>query len=207
MNIKKIFPYLLLSLSLIGLLASSILMNDTVKLATNPNVELPCNINPFISCKSVASTWQSHVFGFPNPILGIISFSLLFGLALALIYHVIPYENNSGGTPFNPLKKKYFWTLVNYGIFASVLFAVWFAYESIFVIGSLCIYCMTVWAAVWPIFIYTTLWNIEENHFSLKKINHHCDEFLKKHHFFLLVAWYIIIATLIFFRFKDFFLY
>ncbi len=204
---KRTYPYILLSLSLIGLVASSILMNDTVKLAANPNVELPCNINPFISCADVASKWQSHVFGFPNPILGIISFSLLFGLSLALIYHIIPYENGAGGAPFNPFKKRYFWTLVNWGALASVLFVLWFAYQSIFVIGSLCIYCMTVWAVTWPIFLYTTLWNIKENHFSLKKIAKGLDGFVENHHFFLLGIWYVLIALAIFLQFRDFFLY
>lgn len=201
--IKKTYPYLLLVLSLVGLIASSILMNDTIKLAENPQVDLPCNINPFLSCTSVASVWQSRVFGFPNPILGIISFSLLFGVALGLIYHVIPEENMLNRI-FPSKKKRIFWTLVNLGSLASMIFVIWFAEQSIYVIGSLCIYCMIVWAVTWPIFLYTTIWNIQENHFSLRK---RTDDFLLNHHTKILVVVYLLTLFLIFLKFRDFFLY
>ncbi len=201
MNIKKHYSYLLIILSIIGLLASAVLMNDAIKLAENPNVELPCNINPFISCSDVASKWQSHVFGFPNPILGIISFSLLLGIGLILLYRVVSTKNNGAISR----TKRNFWILVNYGTLASVLFVVWFAYQSIYVIGSLCPYCMIIWAITWPIFLYTTVWNIKEGHFSLNKIHSKFDEFLQKNHLPLLVVWYLTVALLVFSHFRDYF--
>jgi len=202
MTIQKIYPHMLIVLSLIGLLASAILMNDTYKIAINPGVELPCNINPLISCTSIATKWQSSVFGFPNPILGIISFSLLFGVALALTYHVIPDEKRHGVISS---QKKYFWTLVNYGSLASFIFVIWFYYESLYSIGNLCLYCMIVWIVTWPIFLYTTIWNIKEKHFSLNRIHKKFDDFLFKYHPQILVIVYLIAIFLILFRFKDFF--
>ncbi len=202
----KYYPHLLITLSVVGLLASSILMNDTVKLAANPDVELPCNINPLLSCTSIATKWQSHVFGFPNPILGIISFSMLIALGLSLIYHVIPEDDHPTSLKLREARR-YFWTLVNYGTLASLLFVGWFAYQSIYNIGSLCLYCMIVWSVTWPIFLYTTVWNIKEGHFSFNKVHRGLDNFLTKNHLKLLVAWYLLLALLVFIQFKDFFLY
>ena len=200
MTIKKHYPYILIVLSLVGILASSVLMNDTLKIIQNPEVELPCNINPLLSCTAVATKWQSHVFGFPNPILGIISFSLLFGVALALIYHVIP-EDPAFPRPYK--KRKYFWILVNYGALASFVFVVWFFYQSVYNIGNLCLYCMVVWVVTWPIFLYTTVWNQRESNFSFCQ---KCFNFISKYHLQILVSGYLVAILLILFKFQDFFL-
>lgn len=207
MNIKKIYPYILISLSAVGLFASAILTNDAILLAKNPEADLPCNINPFLSCTSVATVWQSSVFGFPNSILGTIAFSLLFGVGLALLFHVIPSESMSEKIFGLNKRKKFFWTLVNLGTFASVLFVLWFAYQSIFVIRSLCIYCMFIWSITWPTFLYTTIWNTQEGHFSLNKIHKNFDKFIYKNHKEILLTWYLVIVVTIILKFRDFFLY
>src|SRR3989338_3459160 len=122
---KKTYPYMLIIGSLIGLLASFFLMLDTITLIKNPTAEIPCNLNPFISCGNAILSEQGQVFGFPNPILGLISFSLLFGLGLALAYHVIPEDPTSSrlrGT------REDFWTLVNYFFLASFIFLFFFFY-------------------------------------------------------------------------------
>src|SRR5574343_1675561 len=124
MTIQKTFPYILIIGSIIGLLASFVLTVDTIKLIGNPDVQLPCNINPFISCTSVASTWQSKVFGFPNSLLGITAFSMLFAVGVMLL---------SGGRSKKPL-----WLLVNVGTLAAMIFVIWFFFESVYRIGSLC---------------------------------------------------------------------
>lgn len=206
MTIKKHFPYLLITLSLVGLFASFFLMLDTISLMENPETDLPCNLNPFISCGNAILSKQGQIFGFPNPILGLISFSLLFGVALSLIYHVIPEENLISRN-FPSRSKKIFWALVNLGTLASIIFVIWFAYESLYVLGSLCLYCLVVWLVTWPIFLYTTIWNIKEGHFSFKKTCRPLDAFLEKHHILLLILGYILLAVLIFAKFKDFFLY
>src|SRR3989338_1556084 len=146
----KSYPYILIVGSIIGLLASFLLTLDTIKLIKNPNVSLPCNINPFVSCTSVATAWQGQVFGFPNSLLGIVAFAMLLATGIMLF---------AGGRAH-----KLYWQLVNLGSLASMVFVVWFFYQSVYNIGSLCLYCMVVWAVTWPIFLYTTVWNYRENH-------------------------------------------
>ncbi len=196
--ITKTYPYLLIVGSLIGLLASFFLMLSTIELIKDPAAQVPCNLSPFVSCSGSATSWQGEVFGFPNPLLGIASFSMLFAIGVMLF---------SGGRSRKPL-----WLLVNLGTLGSFIFIVWFIYQSMFRIGSLCIYCMITWIVTWPIFLYTTIWNFKENHFewngfkasTQKKINRFFD-IVSDYHVQILIVWYLAVIFLALFRFKDFF--
>jgi uncharacterized membrane protein len=198
MTIQKSFPYILIIDSIIGLWASFVLTIDTIALIKNPGVQLPCNINPFVSCTSVATTWQASVFGFPNSLLGIVAFAMLLAIGIMLY---------SGGRSRKPL-----WLLVNLGTLAAMIFVMWFFYQSVYNIGLLCIYCMTVWAVTWPLFLYTTIWNFKEDHFTLpslkvktqNKINAFMN-FVVYYHVQILIIWYLFIIFAILFHFRDFF--
>jgi len=205
MKIKRTYPYILIIGSIIGLLASFFLMLDTISLIKNPEADLPCNLNPFISCGNAILSPQGEVFGFPNPLLGIISFSMLLSAGILLLLQKPHYE-----TVTKTKGEKIFWLFINLGLLASFVFVMWFFYQSLYSLGTLCIYCMTVWAVTWPIFLYTTIWNLEENNFSLV-LNMHFQksikDFLNNYHFQILALWYLTIIFLILLRFKDFFLY
>lgn len=206
MTIQKTYPYILIVGSIIGLLASFFLTLDTIKLIADPAAEIPCNINPFISCASSALAWQGKVFGFPNSLLGITAFSMLFAVGVMLF---------SGGKAKKPL-----WLLVNLGTLAAMIFVMWFFFQSVYRLGSLCIYCMVVWTVTWPTFLYTTIWNFKENHFDIDQTKRKSFLFLKpKHqkkidsvfgfishyHAQILVIWYLAIVFSILFKFRDFF--
>ncbi|PIR40267.1 MAG: vitamin K epoxide reductase [Candidatus Zambryskibacteria bacterium CG10_big_fil_rev_8_21_14_0_10_34_34] len=206
MNIQKSYPYILIIGSIIGLLASFVLTIDFIKIIENPNVELPCNINPFISCSSVASTWQNTVFGFPNSILGIMAFSILLTIGIILIFGASNSSILDKMLGENRAQKP-FWLLVNLGTLVAMIFVMWFFYQSVYNIGSLCIYCMTVWVVTWPIFLYTTVWNIQEGHFNVEHRVLNILNFVSRHHIQILVTVYLIAIFLILFQFKDFFLY
>lgn len=200
----KSYPYILIIGSIIGLLASFILTTDTIELIKNPQAELPCNLNPFISCTSVATTWQSSVFGFPNSLLGIVAFSMLFAAGIMLHF---------GGPDSSVMDKisgqywarKPLWLLVNLGVFAAFIFVLWFFYQSVYKIGSLCIYCMVVWAVTWPIFLYTTIWNFREGNIKWK-FSDSILRFISRNHVQILIALYFVATLLILIQFRDFFL-
>lgn len=206
MSIQKSYPYILMIGSFIGLLASFILGVDTIKFLKNPDISLLCDINPFISCTSVANTWQSEIFGFSNSLLGIVVFSMFFTVGVMLF--------------FNGRPKRFFWLLVNLNCLAAMVFVIWFFYQSVYNIGSLCLYCMIVWIVTWPLFLYTTIWNFRENHFSIENTSRKSFLFLQmkhqntidsffhfvsRNHFQILAIWYLVVIFLILFRFRDFF--
>jgi uncharacterized membrane protein len=190
MTVQKSFHTILMAGSIIGLLASFFLTLDTIKLIENPSADIPCNINPFVSCASAALSWQGEVFGFPNSILGMIAFSMLFAVGVMLY---------SGGRAKKPL-----WLLVNLGLLAAVLFVHWFIYQSLYSLGTLCVYCMVIWVVTWPLFIYTTLWNIREDHLKIQ--NSKIKNWLLNYHLATVIGWYLLIIFLILMKFKDFFL-
>jgi uncharacterized membrane protein len=198
MSIQKIYHHILIVGSIIGLVSSFVLTVDTIKFIKNPAVNLPCNINPFISCTSVANTWQSQVLGFPNSLLGIAAFAMLFAVGVMLF---------SGGRSKKPL-----WLLVNLGTLAAMVFVMWFFYESVYKIGSLCIYCMITWAVTWPLFLYTTVWNFREEHFVFpflkpkqQKLSDSIFHFISRNHVQILIIWYLFIIFAILLHFRDFF--
>lgn len=205
MNIKKTFPYILIIGSIVGLLASFFLMIDTISLIKDPQTDLPCNLNPFISCGNAILSEQGEVFGFPNPLLGIISFSMLLSAGILLLLQKPHYE-----TVTKTKGEKIFWLFVNLGLLASFIFVIWFLYQSLYSLGTLCIYCMVVWVITWPLFLYNTIWNLKENNFSLV-LNAHfqksIEDFLQNYHLQILILWYLAVILLTLLRFKDFFLY
>lgn len=184
---KKIFPYILILAGLVGITTSFLLTLDKIKLLENPGVVLPCNINPLISCGPVINTWQAEIFGVPNPMLGIVGFSAVLTIGVALLL----------GAVFD----KRFWKFFTIGVTASVIFIHWLIFESIFDIGALCLYCMITWGFVWPLFFFTIIKNIEDKIVPLNKF----ESFLTKNRYHLFFNWYVLIVLVILFKFRDFF--
>ncbi len=206
MKIQKTLPFLLIFGSLIGIIASFILTIDTIKLIENPNVDVLCNINPFVSCSSVANTWQSKIFGFPNSLFGIVFFSMIFAFGLMLKISesntLLPNKTNEENGAI-----KLFWLLVNFSLLCSFVFVIWFFYQSVYVIGSLCIYCMIVWIITWPMFLYTTIWNFKQKRLDFLKKTEKILNILSENNLPILFFVYLIAIFLILLQFKDFFLY
>lgn len=128
---------------LVGLVAALILSIEKYKLMVNPFYRPTCSVSEKVNCTAVMQSDQAAVFGFPNPYLGLIGFTLVLTIGVAAV----------AGTRF-PL---WFWRGLALGILAGLALVAWLAYQSIVVIGALCPYCMAVWAAtitlaavVWP---------------------------------------------------------
>ena len=71
---------------------------------------------------------QAEVFGFPNSLIGVATFAMMLVIAVALFF----------GVRF----PKLFWQLVFAGTALAVIFCHWLAFQTTFIIGALCPYCM-----------------------------------------------------------------
>jgi uncharacterized membrane protein len=112
----------------VGLVASFLQMLEKITLLKNANAELACNLNSVFSCSNVLNAWQSSVFGFPNSMMCMVLFTIFgsIGLAGAL-----------GGKLTRGLR------LGIQGLSLFTLgFGLWFLEQSIYAIGSLCIFCI-----------------------------------------------------------------
>ena len=57
----------------VGLAAALTLTIEKIEILINPDYVPSCSINPVLSCGSVMITPQASAFGFPNPLIGIVS--------------------------------------------------------------------------------------------------------------------------------------
>ncbi|OJZ67979.1 hypothetical protein BRW65_25415 [Mycobacterium paraffinicum] len=117
----------------IGLAASATLTVEKIDLLLNPAYVPTCNFNPVLSCGSVMVTPQASVLGFPNPLLGLVAFTVVVVTGLLAMAKV-------------PLPQWY-WIGLTIGLLLGAVFVHWLIYESLYTIGALCPYCMVVWAA------------------------------------------------------------
>lgn len=183
----KFYPLLLIIGGIIGLLASFMITIDKIELLKNPTFQSPCNINPVISCGSIMKSSQAEVFGFANPLLGLIGFSVVITIGMALL----------SGAKF----KRWFWLGLEGGAILGLIFVHWLISQSLYIIGALCPYCMIVWTVTIPIFFYTTLYNLHEGYIKLPKALRRVGEILQKYHATILFVWYALIVVAILIRF------
>ncbi len=117
--------------SVAGFIASFLLTVDKIKILKDSQFNPSCNISEVLNCKSVMLSKQAEVFGFPNSLIGIGAFAIFIAVAVAIL----------GGVRF----PTWFWSVALVGVVLGILFSHWLAYQTTFVIGALCPYCMVAW--------------------------------------------------------------
>lgn len=146
----RVLPWVLTIGGAIGLAAALVLTIEKIALLKDPEYVPTCSLNPVLSCGSIMRTPQAEAFGFPNPLLGVVGFTVVLTVGVALLAKVsLP---------------AWFWVGLQGGAFLGVLFVHWLIYQSLYRIGALCPYCMVVWAVTIPIFWYVTLHNLRHGH-------------------------------------------
>lgn len=126
----------------IGLASALTLTVEKIEILINPDYVPSCSINPVLSCGSVMITDQASVFGFPNPLIGIVSFTVVLVTGvLALATVNLP---------------RWYWAGLAVGTLLGTAFVHWLIFQSLYRIGALCPYCMVVWAVTVPLLVVVT---------------------------------------------------
>ncbi|OBJ70423.1 vitamin K epoxide reductase family protein [Mycobacterium sp. 1274756.6] len=170
----------------IGLVASLALTVEKIRLLADPGYVPSCSLNPVLSCGSVMSTPQAAVLGFPNPLIGIAAFAVVATTGVLAVAGVrLP---------------QWYWVGLTAGLAAGTAFVHWLIYQSLYVIGALCPYCMVVWAVTIPLLVVsaTIAGNAEPGHKIL--------QVLHRWRWTLTALWFIALILLIFVRFQDYWL-
>lgn len=173
----------------IGLFGSIELIIQKVNKLSNPDYVPNCDINPVLSCGNVINTEQASAFGFPNPVLGVIGFTvvIMFGANL-LAGLILP---------------RWMWLGLQIGSIFGIAFVIWLIVQSLYVIGALCPWCMVVWSVMVPIFWQVTTDNLASGRLS---IGAKLSEIVVALKWVLVAASYLIVIGLIFVRWADFWL-
>ncbi|MET7947482.1 vitamin K epoxide reductase family protein [Micromonospora sp. NPDC005324] len=174
----------------VGMLAAVILIVEKINLLADPGYVPSCSINPILSCGSVMTTPQAEAFGIPNPLIGVAGFAVVATIGVVLLAGVrLPV---------------WFWLGLQAGATFGVVFVHWLIYQSLYVIGALCPYCMLVWAVAIPIFLYVTLRTLRDQGAVLPGPVGRVAAAAASYHSLILTAWYVIILIAILVRFWDY---
>lgn len=185
---SSVFPVFLIIFGAIGWIASFGLTLERIKVAGDPAAATACDISPFLSCKSVMLSEQAALLGFPNPLIGLAAFfaPVLVGFAIL------------AGAKF----ASWFWQLFLLGHILAMAFVFWLFSQSVYVIGSLCIYCMVAWAATIPLFWAILGFAGKEGHLGKKFVR--TGNFVFEWAWVLTVMTYLLLIILILIQFWDY---
>jgi uncharacterized membrane protein len=123
----------------VGLAASMTLTVEKIDILINPHYQPSCNINPILSCGSVMITPQASVLGFPNPLLGIVGFTVVVVTGVLAIAKVsLP---------------QWYWAGLAAGTLVGAVLVHWLIFQSLYRIGALCPYCMVVWVVTMTLLV------------------------------------------------------
>lgn len=127
---------------IIGWFASFQLLTEYLKTLISPDYSPNCNVSVVVTCGPNMDSWQGSILGFSNTIIGVAAFVAPIVVGMALL----------AGARF----ASWFWGLYLVGLTGGLVLIHWLAYQSIFTLGTLCPWCMIVWAVMIPMW-WTTL--------------------------------------------------
>ena len=131
----------------LGWFASYSLTVEKVVAIIDPNADLSCNFSILVQCGTNLKSWQGSLFGFPNPLIGLTGFIAPIVVGFAIL----------AGARFS----RWFWIAFNIGIIGALGFVIWLIGQSIFILGTLCPWCMLVWSVTIPMFWLVTFYNLK----------------------------------------------
>lgn len=182
--LEKALPWILIVCGTIGLICALVIMYDKVELLKDPNFNPGCNLNPVISCGSIMESKQANAFGFPNPFIGMVGFTVVVTTGTAIF---------AGASKL----RRWYWLGLQVGAVFGVMFVHWLFFQSVWRINALCPYCMGVWAMTIMIFWYVTLYNIQTGVIRLTGTARTVGVWARRHHLDILIFWLLAIAALI----------
>jgi uncharacterized membrane protein len=187
LTLRQSLPFILTIGSILGLLSSSMLIYDQVKIWQNPAYAPSCNINPVLACGSIISSGEGKVLGIPGPFIGLVVFAALATVGTALL----------AGAKL----KRWFWIGLQAGVSIGAAVAVWMFWLSLYRIHALCPFCLGVDVVVYTIFWYVTLYNLQEKHIVLPTKLQILGVLGRRYHGDILGAWLLIVSLIILTKF------
>ncbi|MGW7490418.1 vitamin K epoxide reductase family protein [Streptomyces sp. NPDC054786] len=174
------FALLLVITGALGTLAAWIITLDKFELLKDPTFKPACSLNPIISCTNIMQSKQAEVFGFPNPMAGLVGFGVVIAIGMALL----------AGARF----RRWYWIGLNIGTLLGAVFCMWLMAQSLYSINSLCLWCTLTWCVTILMFWYTTAHNLKHGIIPAPAgLRRTVVEF----HWVVPVLWYGVIALLI----------
>ncbi len=142
------FAVLLIVAGIVGWWAAFSLTMEKFEGLRNPGSAASCDFSSLVQCTKNLDSAQGAIFGFPNPIIGLAAWIAPIVVGVALL----------SGARF----ARWFWVLFWLGFLGAISFVVWLISQSIFVLGTLCPWCMVTWSVTIPAFLAVTAFVLAE---------------------------------------------
>lgn len=172
----------------IGLLAAFALTVDKFRILEDPTYTPMCNVNPVLSCGSIMQTDQASAFGFPNPLLGLVGFSVVLTVGVLL----------AGGVRVPT------WVLTGLaaGAVLGLVFVHWLAFQSLYRINALCPWCLAVWSVTIPVAVWSVLVALRAGlpDGTARRVV----EVVWSVRYLVVLGWYLVVVVLALVRFWDY---
>jgi uncharacterized membrane protein len=150
---RRIFGVVLVIAGLAGLTAAYNLSVDKVTVILSPTTSLNCNVSLIVACGKNLGSWQGSLLGFPNPLLGLGGFAVVLVTGVAVL----------AGVRF----ARWWWVAFTACVLAAFAFITFLIISSVYVIGTLCLWCALVWTVTIPTFWLTLIGNLKNGVFKV----------------------------------------
>lgn len=189
---RVLFGSIFMALAALGLWASFALTLDKLTTLQNPDVELTCSVNEAINCSSVMKSWQAELLGFPNQLAGLVGYALFFAFGFFT-------------TTTKKFTTRWVTILLLVGSGGAFIFSYWLLYHSIFVIESLCPWCLLSAFAATIIFFTAVVFGLFGGELSLST---KLEERIQTSDAKVLLAcgavlWFVFVVGMIFLQFGE----
>ncbi|MCG7308666.1 vitamin K epoxide reductase family protein [Brachybacterium sp. ACRRE] len=163
----------------LGWIAALALFMDKIFLSANPDAQLGCDINPFISCGTVMMTWQASALGIPNMAIGLGGFAIMGAIGSLLVSRAA-------------VPRWFRWATLGGMVFAFAMVH-FLAISAIFVIHALCPWCLVVWVVTGPMFFAVLAHTVETGTLAVRGAL----ASLLRRWVVLTLLWYALVAVVI----------
>lgn len=188
-KLQKIYAWILTVGGLAGLIAMTWQAAERIHMLKNPGGILSCNLNPVIDCGAVLDNRLAALFGFPNAFIGMSVFAMLSLAGVLLL---------TGNRPNRAFKH------VIFGLSTILLlFSLWFFGVSLYIIAKICIFCLVGWVVAIPIFVYSLLYWLDDK--DVQGWRDSLRNFLVRNHLNVVITSYVIMATMYFSKFSEYY--
>ncbi len=150
------FSIFLVLIGLVGLIAAFALTLEKIHKLTNPDEAASCDYSVIVQCGKNLASWQGSLFGFPNPLIGLMAWSVVITIGVS-VFAGARYPN-------------WFWRGLNIGALVALVFVIWLFSQSVFILGTLCPWCMVTWISAIPLFWVVTFWNMKNGIWGQKVV-------------------------------------
>lgn len=165
----------------IGLLASFVLTLEYFHALTEPDAELLCDISVFVTCQPAMMSYAGEILGFPNVILGLVSFTIVIVTAVVLF--------TGARLP------RWYWVCLQIGMIGAAVLITFLQWYSGYELRALCLWCMIIWAGTIPLVALTTIGGLARGQFGKNTIR--IGRALSHWAWVIVVIWYLAVAGLV----------